>query len=222
MPVRALLLQSSFSIMYFCNSKLNPKPPISNPMVMCAQGAHEKCSGSLIIKKVPCVNGYIADGSALAMLGGPNTTPTIESGESYLKLVTGETFSQKIMGTVDFCCAAVKNSTKSLPFFSNGVAGHANEEKKEYLDESFTDKVSTFDKYLGWCKEWTDQSFRAALISSEPSSACKDIIHCHVLFGAIASSNKPIDISMGHSHKPRALSTLLRKGPNVDTGSSFL
>ena len=54
------------------------------------------------------------------MLGGPKTTPTIESGESHINLVTGDSVSHKIMGTVDLFCAAVNKSTKSIPFFQMG------------------------------------------------------------------------------------------------------
>lgn len=148
----------------------------------------------------------------MALMGGSNLCPTLESGDSDLDLLVAASDAVNRIGeTFEFlwesmCDAAGVTSTEIILDTLERVTGDDDND-----DEP--DKAGKFPK-----QEWLDKACRVALVRSEPCSAGSDAIFRHVL-GAIASARESIIMCMGHSNKPmsmaRALGEAVKRGVRV-------
>jgi len=165
----------------------------------CARDTQEKYR---IKNHAKCI---VIDGKSkgMALMGGSNIVPTVESGDSDLDvLVGGSKVVKKICETFDFLwdsmdAATVISTTEIIEPQINVDDDNDNDDNC-----GASGKPAKFPK-----QEWTDRC-RVALIRSEPCSSGSDVIFRHVL-GAIATAEKTILMCMGHSNKPMALAQAL-------------
>ena len=121
----------------------------------------------------------------MALMGGSNICPTLESGDSDLDLLVAASDAVNRIGeTFEFLwesmCDAVAGvtSTEIILDTLERITGEDGEDD----DDDEPDKAGKFPK-----QDWLDKTCRVALVRSEPCSAGSDAIFRHVL-GAIASA----------------------------------
>jgi len=173
----------------------------------CARDAQD---GYRVKNHAKCATFDAKEEGGVALIGGSNVVPTLESGDSDCDLAVSGPVAKKIGETFDYLWSSLDTTCTSH---------HCNAPIHEHFAVAPTSEGNSQGRLsLMSHQKWLDDKATVALVRSEPCSSGEDAVLRHVL-GAIATANKSVLMCMGHCNFPmsvaRALGEVTRRGVTV-------